>query len=163
MGDVIPDTDDSKTKPEKDSIETPKIESEAGKLDEVVSKKEESPKAEKLLKSRGSLRDITKPNVSYDIAQTEERKKWAFAMSEKLPMPKAGDVSSWNAQQIGDFVEQIPIFGLNEFYAQEFRKNGVTGKMFLNCNEETLTKWGIDRRCHRARFRAEALSMKRRG
>ena len=97
------------------------------------------------------------------IVKFTERKKWAFQMADALPTPRARDVASWGPAEVGDFISKIPIFGLNEWYGNKFKESGVSGKMFLECNEQKLIKWGIDKKCHRARFRAEALAMKRRG
>jgi len=104
-----------------------------------------------------------RPKVNYEATPFEERKQWAFGMAEQLPTPRAGDVGRWGPDEVADFVQKVPIFGLHEWYAASFRENGVTGKMFLECDERALEKWGVDRKCHRARFRAEALAMKRRG
>ena len=104
-----------------------------------------------------------KPTVDYKATPLEKRKKWAFEMASKVPTPSASQVVKWGADEIGQFIAQIPIFGLNEWYGAKFVESEVTGKMFLKCNEADLVQWGVDRKCHRARFRAEALAMKRRG
>jgi len=111
----------------------------------------------------GDVKAGPKPKVDYNSTPLDARKKWSFEMAEKLPTPKANDVASWSANDVGNFIAKIPIFGLNEWYGNKFKESGVTGKMFLDCNEQKLVKWGIDKKCHRARFRAEALAMKRRG
>eukprot|EP00486_Rosalina_sp_Unknown_P016517 CAMPEP_0201593566 /NCGR_PEP_ID=MMETSP0190_2-20130828/191133_1 /ASSEMBLY_ACC=CAM_ASM_000263 /TAXON_ID=37353 /ORGANISM="Rosalina sp." /LENGTH=230 /DNA_ID=CAMNT_0048052807 /DNA_START=223 /DNA_END=915 /DNA_ORIENTATION=- len=113
--------------------------------------------------SAANVKAGPKPKVNYNATPLTERKKWAFQMADSLPTPRARDVSSWGPGEVGDFISKIPIFGLNEWYGNKFKESGVSGKMFLECNEQKLIKWGIDKKCHRARFRAEALAMKRRG
>ena len=104
-----------------------------------------------------------KPTVDYKATPLKERKQWAFEMAAKVPTPSSTQVMSWGADQIGHFISQIPIFGLNEWYGAKFVESQVTGKMFLESSEADLSHWGVDKKCHRARFRAEALAMKRRG
>ena len=113
--------------------------------------------------STANVKAGPKPVPDYKATPLTERKKWAFQMADSLPTPRARDVSSWGPSEVGDFIAKIPIFGLNEWYGNKFKESGVSGKMFLECNEQKLIKWGIDKKCHRARFRAEALAMKRRG
>merc|ERR1712083_1098558 len=93
-----------------------------------------------------------KPTVDYKATPLEKRKKWAFEMASKVPTPSASQVVKWGADEIGQFIAQIPIFGLNEWYGTKFVESEVTGKMFLKCNEADLVQWGVDRKCHRARF-----------
>merc|ERR1712029_945592 len=103
--------------------------------------------------ARGGAGAGPKPIVDYKATPLEKRKKWAFEMASKVPTPTAHQVVSWTADQVGQFIAQIPIFGLNEWYGAKFVESQVTGKMFLKCNEADLVNWGVDRKCHRARFR----------
>ena len=140
-----------------------KAEPKAGKGGKKGKKKGKSGKKAGGGGGGGAVKAGPKPKVNYNATPLAERKKWAFQMADNLPTPRARDVSSWGAAEVGDFISKIPIFGLNEWYGNKFRESGVSGKMFLECNEQKLIKWGIDKKCHRARFRAEALAMKRRG
>eukprot|EP00483_Globobulimina_turgida_P000970 UN00972 len=132
----------------------------SGKI--VVKKSTKKRKSVKSVRVK-SVKAGVKPKVDYNAVTLAERKKWAFKMCDNLPTPRSREVIRWSPQQIGDFIAKIPIFGLNEWYGSKFKECGVSGKMFLECNEQKLIQWGIDRKCHRARFRAEALAMKRRG
>eukprot|EP01083_Nonionella_stella_P269881 913480_1 len=120
-------------------------------------------KSESLGPSSAGVLAGPKPKIDYASTSLSERKKWSFKMCDNLPTPNSSQVKNWSVNQIGDFISKIPIFGLNEWYGKKFKESNVNGKMFLESNEQKLIKWGIDRKCHRARFRAEALAMKRRG
>jgi len=131
---------------------------------ESKSKGKKSKKGKGAAAQKGAAKGAgPKPKVDYKATPMDKRKQWAFEMAAKVPTPTASQAVQWNVDQLGQFIARIPIFGLNEWYGAKMVESQVTGSMFLNCNDADLAKWGVDKRCHRARFRAEALAMKRRG
>jgi len=94
----------------------------------------------------------------------QELDDWFIKQSQEHPLqkPKAADVTKWNSKQVSEFIRSIPIYQYNELYATIMIENNITGDVLLNCTQNQLKQWGIQKISHRGRIHGEILKMKRR-